>query len=480
MHSKMLLLAGVALCLVGQSAAAASPEPPLAAEPALRRTLTVTTTETIEGLGKAPDEKDKAALNTLAANCEARSQKHAWQGWTKGGEYQRAEALDSIRQLRNGGSIAQVENASDCLKRYYGLRAGRQQTALDAESGMVFFGAVGSLASVNAGATTQAYWNYAAILPVVVAEFNANEPTRDLYAGARIGLDIVAGRYLRLAVLTDILEKNTGASSSRKTVAHIEGCNALKALKPVEDWASGEDKTAMLPDYRKLRQACDNATFMDLGLQGLCDAAVAWRTSYSSAYARDLLRLDDEILNKDRDLRYSPIETLSAMAAAPFTAAATLLSGENGSKAVDRLKTQRVFSALNVPLEPINLPPPPAPMPDYLVVGDAALARPAAALAAETAAPKLSAKAAAAAALVQPRKPTAQEVQVMLNTLQAAAKGLNTARGDLNNRLMIANRIATLAAYDRLDFNYDANTARISVVLATTAPPPLTSPLAGR
>ncbi len=201
--------------------------------------------------------------------------------------------------------------------------------------------AAGSLASVNAGATTQAYWNYAAILPVVVAEFNANEPTRDLYAGARIGLDIVAGRYLRLAVLTDILEKNTGASSSRKTVAHIEGCNALKALKPVEDWASGEDKTAMLPDYRKLRQACDNATFMDLGLQGLCDAAVAWKTSYSSAYARDLLRLDDEILNKDRDLRYSPIETLSAMAAAPFTAAATLLSGENGSKAVDRLKTQR-------------------------------------------------------------------------------------------------------------------------------------------
>ncbi len=45
---------------------------------------------------------------------------------------------------------------------------------------------------------------------------------------------------------------------------------------------------------------------------------------------------------------------------------------------------------------------------------------------------------------------------------------------------MIANRIATLAAYDRLDFNYDANTARIGVVLATTRRRPWTSPLAGR
>lgn len=460
--SKRLLAAGFSLALAVPSlAAAAAPQP--------KGTLTVTTVETTEGLD---------ALGQVS--CDAHAQTNAWQGWTKGGEYKRAKALDSIRQLRRGAQIAQVEAASDCLRRYYGLRAGRQQTALDAQAGMVFVGALGSLASVKAGATTQAYWNYAALMPVVVAQFNANEPTRDLYAGGRVGLDVIASRYHRLAVLTRILEDSMRASGTWKPAPYTTACDRLKDGKGVEDWAAGEDKAAMLPDYRKLRQACADAEFMELNLQSLYSAADTWKKSYSSAYARDLLRLDDEILNKDRDLRYSPVETLSAMAAAPFTAAATLLSGENGGKALDRLKTQGVFSSLNVPLEPIYLPPPPSPIPEFYVVGDAARARPTEALAVEKAAPKLSAKAAAAAAAVVPRKPTAAEVESMLVELQNVAKGVNDARGDLNYRLTIANAIVRLATYDRMDFTYDATTARISVVLTTTPPAVTTSPAATR
>lgn len=457
MHPKILLIAGASLLLAGSS---------LAASPS-SSTLTVTTVETTEGLTARGE-----------ANCNARAQTNAWQGWTKGGEYRRAKALDAVRQLRRGANVGQVEAASDCLRRYYGLRASRQQTALDAEAGMVVIGALGSLASTNVGATTQTYWNYAAIVPVVVAQFNANEPTRDLYAGGRVGLDVIAARYRRLEVLTQILDDSMRVSGDWKPAPYKAPCTTLEAGR-IESWTSGEDKAAMLPDYRKLRQACADAKFMELDLQSLYSAADTWKKSYGSAYARDLLRLDEEILNKDRDLRYSPIETLSAMAAAPFTAAATLLSGENGGKALDRLKTQGVFSSLNVALEPIFLPPPPSPIPDFYTIGDAALARPTAALAAEEkAAAKLGAKAAGAAAVAR-SSPRASEVAAMLLELQNAAKGLNDARGGLNYRLTIANAIASLAAYDRMNFSYDATTARISVVLATT-PPAAPSLAAGR
>ncbi len=269
---------------------------------------------------------------------------------------------------------------------------------------------------------------------MVVAEFNANEPTRDLYAGARIGLDIVAGRYLRLAVLTDILEKNTGASSSRKTVAHIEDATPWKALKPVEDWASGEDKTAMLRTTASSGRRAITPPCMDLGLQGLCDAAVAWKTSYSSAYARDLLRLDDEIreqgsgpaLFADRD---------------PVGHGRGAVHGGGDDLALGRERQQGggppqdaacCSPALNVPWSrstcrrrprrcrtthrqsatpPWRVPPPPwrhemrRAQAQRQGRGGRRL-------------------------LVQPRKPTAQEVQVvMLNTLQAAADELNTRAG---------------------------------------------------
>lgn len=468
MRSKMLLLAGAALCVAGPSMAETPPEK------APTRTLTVTTTITSEGLAGNGVETATPS-DPLRAGCDAKAQKNFLQGWQSGGEYQRSHALDSIRQLRRGGSVAQIEYASDCLKRYYGLRAGRQQTALDAEAGMVFFGALGSLASVKAGATTQTYWNVAALVPVVVAEFNAHEPTRDLYAGGRVGLDIIGGRYNRLEILTSVLQTSMGNENNWVKLPHEDGCEPLvNGTNSVEEWPAGEDRTAMLSDYRKFKQACLNANYLNEDLRDLYKAATNWKANYASAYARDLLRLDDEILNKDRDLRYSPVETLSAMAAAPFNVAATLLSGESGSQAIDRLKTQRVFSALNVPLEPVNLPPLPSSIPDFLAISDATLSRPAA-RAAEDAAAKPSAKPAAAA----PKK-TAKAVSDMLATLQAAATGLNDARGDLNYRLLIASRIATLASYDRLDFTYDATTARISVVLTTTPPPPVASPLAGR
>lgn len=453
-QSKILLAAGFSLLLTVPSLAAPSPQ---AAPP----TSISTTSE--------PDN-DPDAQSEL--RCKDREQKKAWQGWTEGGEYQRAKALDELRPLRRNGSVDRVQEVSDCLRRYYGLRAGRQQTALDAGSSVVFLGGLGSLASGAAGATTQTYWNYAALLPVVVAQFNVNEPTRDLYSGARIGLDVIGGRYHRLTTLTEMLAISQGATTSADAIRGACADLVIDGLE-VEKWDAGADKTAMLGDYRKLREACTAGEAISLAISDLSVIAGGWKEKYGSAYARDLLRLDDEVLSKDRQLRYSPVETLSAMAASPFAAVATLLSGDNGAQAINRLKTQQTFATLNVPLDPIFLPPNLAPITDIYEVSTDAKARRAASRTDQ-------------AALIAAKKPlpktSATQVDSALHNMETTAVALNNGRANLNYRLTLARAIVELAAYDQLVFSYDATNARVSVVLATTPSPPATlpNPAAGR
>ncbi|SFK51706.1 hypothetical protein [Caulobacter sp. UNC279MFTsu5.1] len=436
-----------------------------------------------------------AAASPPPEACKATEPSAPWQGWFEGGEYQRALAIDEIKRLRRSGStIDDVRDASDCLSRYYGLRAGRQQTALDAGSGVVFFGALGSLASGGAGATTQAYWNYAALLPVVIAQFNASEPTRDLYAGGRAGLDALEGRYHYLEQLTDLLSDSTRQSATVwKPLASERAClelvvNADDTDGNVENWDAGQNKTALLADYRRLREACDDVARTYLSLHSATDAAERWKSKYGQAYARDLKRLDDEILSKDRQLRYSPTETLSAMAAAPFAAVATLLSGENGSQAIDRLKTQRTFATLNVPLELILLPPNPSTTVGAYSVSDTALARRSAWLAEQaaiSAANPKGKKTTKKTVATPPSPKPAQDVDDAVKRMHAAARDLNNAHSDLSYALTLANAINALAAYNQLVFSYDATTTKTSVLLIT-APSPATSvpttpsPAAGR
>ncbi len=412
-------------------------------------------------------------------NCTTAEPATLLEGWSFGRKYQRAPAIDDLRSIREGANVDRVQASSDCLRRYYSLRAGRQQTALDAGSGLVFIGGVGSAASAGVGATTQTYWNYAALLPVVIAQFNASEPTRDLYAGGRVGLDVIGSRYYRLNMLTDMLAASVvrGAAHGANVVspgARLSPCAAFQDGKlNVEDWAAGDDKAALLADYRKLRDACAGELVTKQGVSDIDVASSQWKAQYASAYVRDLLRLDDEIVSKDRDLRYSPGETLSAVAAAPFAAVATLLSGENSGQALDRLKTQQTFATLNVPLEPVPLPACPPLVTEVHMISPTALARRQARQAEES-----------AAKAAKPPKtltgPTATEVDRALTTMQGAANALNASRGELNYQLTLASNLARLATYDRLVFSYDAPTAKVSVVLATTPPASVTSPAAGR
>lgn len=514
-----------------------------------------------------PSVEVKWANAGLAAECNGGEPSALWQGWFHGGEYDRAAAINTIRNLRDAESlnvtnqVGTVRSAADCLRRFYGMRAGRKQVLLDTESTAVFVGGLGALLSGGAGATTQKYWTYGAVAPVIIAQLSASQPVRDLYAGGRIGLDVIGLRYHELDRMTSQLEIAMGfsdkdqltSSSFNSACLKLVGnrieqwateaetskiLTAYKAVKPacivaasdgapklpsldlnvaclylldpgstwssadvakVADyenlrracvssslagsraypgfkaaclklrgvnmegkWTEDADKIALLPDYRKLVQACTSAEKADYDLVSGLRAAKGWRNEYRYNYAEDLLRLDDEILHKDRQLRYSPVQTLSAMAAAPFTAAATLLSGENGGQAIDRLKTQQAFSAMNVPLSPILLPPSPSPFTDVYVLSDAALIR--------------------RTVINRAGQLSDQQVNETLDQMQAVVDGLNDARGGLNHQIRLANRIALLATYDRLDFSYDATTVKVSVVLMSSQTPPSipASPGAGR
>ena len=87
-----------------------------------------------------------------------------------------------------------------------------------------------------------------------------------------------------------------------------------------------------------------------------------------------MLQLDHAIVGKDRELRYSPSQTLSALAASPLRAADMLLTGENTKAAIDNLRTQVAFSGLNRNLATIGLPPLPGAAPAIAPLSGAALA----------------------------------------------------------------------------------------------------------
>ncbi|MBC7169148.1 hypothetical protein [Phenylobacterium sp.] len=79
-------------------------------------------------------------------------------------------------------AMAAVEDMASELSRSYARRSGRMQTNLDVSSGAVTLGGSGYLLSAGAGAATQAMWGYGALVPVLVAQFNARHRSANLVA----------------------------------------------------------------------------------------------------------------------------------------------------------------------------------------------------------------------------------------------------------------------------------------------------------
>lgn len=284
-----------------------------------------------------------------------------------------------------------VRQSALALETFYSRRAQRQQTLLDLGSTVTFVGAAGAFEGGISDSTRNA-WIIAGVLPSVIGRINSFEPTRELYHGGALAVHLITLRHERLTRAMTMLQDPRPPDCSPLDSAIIAITESRERARAAEQVAANAQSLAQRqPNATNVRAAQTRAAEAAaarydpdgvlLGearrLRGVCSGlrrrAAAIRTSREQAgrfsdaiavdFANDLLQLDRALLAKDRDLRYTPIETLTALATSPLRALDSLVSGENSQAALDSLKTQIAFSGLNRSLSTIALPPIPPTIP---------------------------------------------------------------------------------------------------------------------
>lgn len=441
--------------------------------------------------------------------------------------YGRQCQLDMLRTGLASETLTYLEVAQRTqeIRWYYNARSGRQQTWLDSASTATAVGSFGFLASQGAPTLTQSYWGALALAPVLGAQFNAYEPTRDLFYGGAVGMDLISKRYEQLYWsarnlnnLQDADGLNVNATTHCNAVRNELDRVAGKVTSPSWD-GDAEDRKALLPDLQAALKACERldlrraylnalgkavevyvapvAATSSTSCRSLSDAYAEKRkaefeivkasqnppaaneltrlntaigateaarlaferacsTQLSYLYARDVLAFDATMEHSDHDLRYGPAETLSAMAASPFQLVSTLLTGEDGKKAVAGLKTQAAFNSLDLKLSSLVLPPPP-PVVDTAQAGVSSTAR-------------------ARLGAVGQTQNAEKSVRQTLEVLDKVHLAVNDGAYALSTREAWAALLRQAVAADRLTFSYDATKSAVSVSVGPA--PPVTAPLA--
>lgn len=379
------------------------------------------------------------------------------------------------------GSLMEVSSNYQAVRRdvmhlysFYNRRAERQQTFMDMGSGITMVGAAGAFEGGISNSTRQA-WAIAAFVPVVISQFNAYEPTRELFHGGALALQLITLRYDRYNRALTLMQPpaepaEPSPTPTPETSATAEQAPESTPVQPVQapicerpaiarDTADQWSKNAnlrtrdpdgvLLAEARRLHTACLTLESRAESLEFTRRYADRLRPYLAADYAADVLLLDHAIVGKDRDLRFSPSETLGALIATPLRAADMLLTGENTKAALDGLKTQIAFSGLNRNLATIALPPVPA---------------------AESAVSHLSDSAAALG-----RDGAAGEVRALVQELHSLAVGLRDRQLRQDFELRLARDLTEAAGADYLTFAYDAVTNTTTVSLG---PKPLTPALA--
>jgi hypothetical protein len=343
------------------------------------------------------------------------------------------------------------------LGRLYDARAGRQQAWIDGSTMFTAGSSLAYIANSGAGATTLSYLGGATLLPVLVSQFNAHEPTRDLYHASSLGMSLIAARYEGLRAIRTKLAFHENHSVARAIVGNAEtACvGAIGAAQDVQGRVKeGPERTALLVELKALGSACSNyladlralrAYRLDLEMT-LVDAP--------QLYASDVINLDALVLQADRQLRATPLKTLTAIAASPFSSASTLLTGEDGQAAIATLKAQEVFGELKGTLSPIN----------FGSVPKMTLA------ATPVSIDSLFAIDAAAAKLIGKGQGDAYQHSAI--ALRAAARELNAARPLLAKQFDLLATADVLVASTQLDFTCDVSTRKVRVSLDKPKPPP--------
>jgi len=377
------------------------------------------------GEGRAAAPPDVTAQGCDVASLRA--------GFFRGDDRHRQEVLARLRAIAASPETPATSLPCDIqiLRSRYTSRAGRQQTLLDGGSAVTGTAGIVAAFAEGAGATTQGYWAAGALLPVLLGSFNANEPTRDLFHGAGQGLDFMTLRWGEIRSASDRLLLIASGLTAVPTTAPQDWAAALAGSKTRCDSLgvamAGIEQTgteALKVDARKVLGACSDAAVMNNELHVYATELFVYRNMYNSLIAADALALEATVGQRDHDLRYTPLETFGVLAAAPFEAAGSLLSGTDSRAAVDALRTQAASRDLSIDLATLDLPPPPQVQ---------------------------SAISLTAAGMANP-------------DVRAAADALNLVRPTQNRAAALANRISRLTLTNQVAMSYDATTRVVTVV----------------
>lgn len=368
----------------------------------------------------------------------------------------------------------------DLLRGFYVQRARRQQLITDAQAGLVVFGALGALASTGAGANTQRVWAYTTFAPVVNGQINANEPTRNLYHGGALALGLIGSRYRKIEELERLIEafpsvkpddgcsENTRGrltdqvSSIRAWVtdpavasSNAQPSVALTASQSAELTIRRDDRAALLPEAERLSSACDAVRSGYRERESFKTALGASKANRAAAYAEDALILDQALLARDRNLRYTPAETVGAIIVSPLRTLDSILTGQSAQNAINILKTDAAFTGLNQTLSRVRVPSAPSSLP---LLTD------------------LPATIPARSAIIREgaHGATFSEAMAILTSSRAE---LAVAMREWNFQAALLRELVDAIRADELIFNYDITTSTVDVALLVERPatqPPAT------
>lgn len=290
--------------------------------------------------------------------------------------------VETLRWQLAGGEpmeMADTRRRVGEMRRLYEARAGRQQAIEDGSSAVSVTGGIGLLAGAGTTAMTESYWGALALAPIVFSQINAYEPTRDLFHGGGVGLDLITGRYETLSRGEQVLSAFMTAHAAPDSVLTQAqtACDGLEAQRQtVLGWADETvDRALVGAELQRVQARCAEYRSMLNGLGGVRAAYAAWRAQLPAMLAADALHLDTQLVQRDRELRYTPIQTVSRIVAAPFRTVETLLTGENSRQAIDSVRTQAAFSNMDLRLSNIDLPALPPTAPEPILVNEQVQAR---------------------------------------------------------------------------------------------------------
>lgn len=409
--------------------------------------------------------------------------------WVEGRLESRLCQIEILRREADSddASFKDVNQRASEISRLYQARAGRQQVWLDGWSRGVQVGALGALISHGAGKHTQQDWAYAALGFVMIAQINAYQPTKDLFFAGSMGVNVLQTRYetiraarVRLGQLvgTDPFSDNETSKRSRgglkePTTVFSEAAVACRALRvqraDIVTWDhNGADFAAVDAENRRLIKACDALMDAVESAKEVATSPALSDTSLAQLEARDLVFLDDNLVHRDQELRYSPLQTLTAIAAAPFNAATTLLTGDDATTALNGIRVQKAFDKLDYILGRVDAPDVVPGSGDRIVAAAAVDER----IYVSPPRPASIDKKKLKKGEKPPVPPTeAQFVNATLNLGDATAK-LNRVVPLVRDINKQSQALADFVAANHLTFNYDATTSVITVKVTPPPPPP--------